>query len=514
MHQDGHRSSPAWLVAGAIFAVVATVLLVLSDDARWLRLGIVAALWAAFLGGFLATHYRRQADRAVESLEDAQAMYELELEREVAARREYELQVEADAKVAAEETTRKELDALRNELATLRETLQRLMNGEVLYERVALTAQSTRMRSLRSEPKPKTIDAPSNRTDGPQRQLRSALADQRTELLPPVVDTAQERDGSAGADQSVRPGPRRGANRPVDGPPSFPDGQRGPGARDHDRAGGPRREGAARPDAGRGRPAEPAPPRIREDDFARRGRPERRGDGRPPGHPGEKPVHAAARSPEPAQVRPAPPNRDRHAGFPNSRDEGREPPWLGRRGAGAEPPAGRPEQQRRPDPGEERGRAPKEDVPPWLAGSEPSRPVRPQGGDVPHRRGRDADEARAPRGRHGADGDDVRDESIFDEKTHITLNPTLPPAVRENLRPGGRRRKEEPEPGSPEVGTTGSRRDRDDEPERPWLHSVESQSAQREEEDEAYGSHSSGRSVSELLAAYGSSVPRRRRRRD
>ena len=44
-----------------ILAVVATVVMVFSDNPVWMRVGTLAALWAAFIGAFLVARYRRQA---------------------------------------------------------------------------------------------------------------------------------------------------------------------------------------------------------------------------------------------------------------------------------------------------------------------------------------------------------------------------------------------------------------------------------------------------------------------
>src|SRR6185312_1184728 len=145
--------STARLLLGAalVLGLGATLVLVFSDDSRFLKLGIVAALWAALVGAFLAARLRRQvADREDQS-SSMQAIYELELEREIAARREYELELEAEAKRKAEEQSRQDIDALRTELGALRETLQNLMGGEVLVERFALQAQATRMRPMPDE---------------------------------------------------------------------------------------------------------------------------------------------------------------------------------------------------------------------------------------------------------------------------------------------------------------------------------------------------------------------------
>ncbi|MDQ7808097.1 hypothetical protein Q5425_30545 [Amycolatopsis sp. A133] len=140
-----------WLVVGFVLAIGATLALVLSDDLRYLRLGIVAALWAALIGAFLAVKYRKHAAQSEDAVAEAQAVYELELEREIAARREYELEMEAETRTAADSKGREELEALRAEVSALRDSLQSLFGGEVLLERVALTAQATRMRKLSDE---------------------------------------------------------------------------------------------------------------------------------------------------------------------------------------------------------------------------------------------------------------------------------------------------------------------------------------------------------------------------
>ncbi|EHK87362.1 hypothetical protein SZMC14600_10853 [Saccharomonospora azurea SZMC 14600] len=94
-------------------------------------------------------------------------------------------------------------------------------------------------------------------------------------------------------------------------------------------------------------------------------------------------------------------------------------------------------------------------------------------------------------------------------------NPTLPPEVRETRPSGGRRRRPEPEPeAAPTSG--GGRRRRDDDEKPAWLDSAASGSRHShaaESEEEPAGSHAEGRSVSELLAAYGASGTRPRRRR-
>lgn len=141
------RGTVWWLFAG-VLALGATGVLVITDDARLLRLGLVAALWSALIGGFAVARLRHRQTRDDDRAAELKRIYALELEREVAARREFELEAENDARRRVAEHNDNELEALRGELRVLRENLEHLVSGDVLFERVALQAESTRMRSL------------------------------------------------------------------------------------------------------------------------------------------------------------------------------------------------------------------------------------------------------------------------------------------------------------------------------------------------------------------------------
>ena len=140
----GGRGQALVVVALVLAALSAATLALGTDDVRWLRLGIVAALWAGLVGTIVVNRRHRPAGEA----DDPRTVYQLELEREVAARREHELTVERDVRTRVEKETRSDLDALRAELRSLRESLEALFGGEVLVERVALRAESTRVRSV------------------------------------------------------------------------------------------------------------------------------------------------------------------------------------------------------------------------------------------------------------------------------------------------------------------------------------------------------------------------------
>jgi hypothetical protein len=142
------RSTGSMIVAGLLaLAMIASLLLIFSESVQLLRVAVVVALWAATVGAIAMNKYRRESalDRA--KADDLKTVYELQLQREIAARREYELSVEekvrADLKLDAGE-----MAALRTELATLRRTLEMLFDGRLPDDVVALEGQAEKLREL------------------------------------------------------------------------------------------------------------------------------------------------------------------------------------------------------------------------------------------------------------------------------------------------------------------------------------------------------------------------------
>ncbi|WP_067698541.1 DUF6779 domain-containing protein [Nocardia jejuensis] len=130
-----------------LLGLVASIFLVFSENVHMVRIGLVAALWAAAIGALAATRFRRESAIDKAKVGDLQKVYTLQLEREVAARREYEHSVEARVRgeVGADA---EEMAALRTELTVLRESLQRLFDGDLLFERPALHAEAVRVQEL------------------------------------------------------------------------------------------------------------------------------------------------------------------------------------------------------------------------------------------------------------------------------------------------------------------------------------------------------------------------------
>ncbi|MFZ3393050.1 DUF6779 domain-containing protein [Rhodococcus sp. 7Tela_A2] len=142
------RSTGSMIVAGLLaLAMVASLLLVVSDSVQVLRIAVVVALWAATVGAIAMTKYRRESALEKAKVDDLKTVYDLQLEREISARREYELTVEekvrSDLRIDAEE-----MAALRHELATLRRNLEVLFDGRLPDENVALGGQADRRREL------------------------------------------------------------------------------------------------------------------------------------------------------------------------------------------------------------------------------------------------------------------------------------------------------------------------------------------------------------------------------
>ena len=137
---------PGWLLVTAllVLAILASSTLVFTNRVDLLRLAVILSLWAAVMAAFVSVTYRRQSELDQARARDMKFVYDLQLDREVAARREYELAVEAHLRRQLARELRAqaadEMAALRAELASLRSNLE-VMLGTDLGERPALEAE-------------------------------------------------------------------------------------------------------------------------------------------------------------------------------------------------------------------------------------------------------------------------------------------------------------------------------------------------------------------------------------
>lgn len=135
-HPSPQGSRRVLILSTVVVAASAAAVLALgTHDARLLRLGLVAALWAALLGAFATARLRREISSCAEHADLLRTVYQLELEREVAARREHTLTVERELREQVELSQRREIGELRTELAAMRANLERLLAGNPLVER-------------------------------------------------------------------------------------------------------------------------------------------------------------------------------------------------------------------------------------------------------------------------------------------------------------------------------------------------------------------------------------------
>ncbi|WP_229566904.1 MULTISPECIES: DUF6779 domain-containing protein [Rhodococcus] len=205
------RSTGSMIVAGLLaLAMIASLLLIFSESVQLLRVAVVVALWAATVGAIAMNKYRRESalDRA--KADDLKTVYELQLQREIAARREYELSVEA--KVRADlKLDAGEMAALRTELATLRRTLEMLFDGRLPDDVVALEGQAEKLRELSeaarvSAPRPSgpAFASPDDEpvtaeTESVEAAMRAAKASEKTPGKGDVEEPRTEKQAKAEA---------------------------------------------------------------------------------------------------------------------------------------------------------------------------------------------------------------------------------------------------------------------------------------------------------------------------
>jgi hypothetical protein len=142
------------LVAAVAIALASTAVVVLSDDPQTLRLAVVGALWAFILAAFAAPR-RREPDAPAGdpgAALELRRTYEIELEKEVAARREYELQLEVYLRRELERGLAEDVAALRDEISRMRGEMIDRLDGELQMERIETTRLiGGSLRALREE---------------------------------------------------------------------------------------------------------------------------------------------------------------------------------------------------------------------------------------------------------------------------------------------------------------------------------------------------------------------------
>lgn len=131
-----------------VLAAVASVVMLFATSTAWMKIGVLAGLWAAVIGALLVARYRRQLAAERNRIADLEVLHELELDRELATHREQELILEQNYLDSLESRGDDTIAQLRAEIVALREHLAELLGQDLDEERIALRARAERLREL------------------------------------------------------------------------------------------------------------------------------------------------------------------------------------------------------------------------------------------------------------------------------------------------------------------------------------------------------------------------------
>lgn len=146
VRRGGRRPGWVLLTALLVLAIGASSALVFTNRVELLKLAVILALWAAVAGAFVSVLYRRQSDADQARVRDLKLVYDLQLDREISARREYELTVESQLRRELASELRAQaaddLAALRAELNSLRTSLEILFDTDLQHRPALETVEA------------------------------------------------------------------------------------------------------------------------------------------------------------------------------------------------------------------------------------------------------------------------------------------------------------------------------------------------------------------------------------
>nr|WP_090345711.1 DUF6779 domain-containing protein [Mycolicibacterium malmesburyense] len=227
---------PGWMLLTAllVLAIAASSALVFTNRVELLKLAVILALWAAVVAAFVSVIYRRQSDVDQAKVRDLKLVYDLQLDREISARREYELSLETQLRRELEAEVRAqaadEMATLRAELAALRANLEILFDADLSHrpaietERTTVRAYSDWARDSETTGRVSSTRIDDYRPDAEERTEESPIIDVPAEPQPPEFDWQQQTPASGGAHRraSETAWPRTPADEPVAWAPPPP----------------------------------------------------------------------------------------------------------------------------------------------------------------------------------------------------------------------------------------------------------------------------------------------------
>ena len=185
-----------WLAVLVVLAIIASVIMLLTDSAAALKFALIAALWAAVIGFILVGRYRNQARAARDEL----VLREQALQAELAKAR---VEAEAAAAQTPAQVDLTLLEEIKQELAVVRAQLEELSGREFGFEPAALRAEARRIIELEARTyaaQQQRIDALSRRPEPQPDEPVEAEVDELPEIddtpTPPSPDAIAGRLGS------------------------------------------------------------------------------------------------------------------------------------------------------------------------------------------------------------------------------------------------------------------------------------------------------------------------------
>ncbi|WP_257203059.1 DUF6779 domain-containing protein [Corynebacterium cystitidis] len=138
-----------WVLVG--LAVVATVVMLLTDSNAGLKLALIAALWAAALGAFMVSRYRKDKLVAERELELAHRAHEAELKATAAELENSQTSLELVRAQTGQPSLESELlREIKEEISALRAQLEELAGREWGEQPAALQADARRVHELQA----------------------------------------------------------------------------------------------------------------------------------------------------------------------------------------------------------------------------------------------------------------------------------------------------------------------------------------------------------------------------
>ena len=141
-----------WLWGLVGLAILATIIMLLTDSNVGLKIALLAALWAAAIGAFMVSRSRHDKLAAERELELAKQAHAAELKAQEAELENSKTSLElARAQEGLPVVDTDVLQEIKDELAALRTQLEELAGREWGYEPAALQAEARRVRELQAK---------------------------------------------------------------------------------------------------------------------------------------------------------------------------------------------------------------------------------------------------------------------------------------------------------------------------------------------------------------------------